>query len=65
MKINITLPEGDKTINFNGSTISDLFKHLRLNTEEFIVKKGQNIVVEADKLQNNDKIEFIKIISGG
>jgi sulfur carrier protein ThiS len=47
------------------SKVIDVIKKIKLNPETVIVKRGQEILLETDDLKPNDKIEFIKIVSGG
>lgn len=45
--------------------VYELLKRLELSTEEVIVIKDKKVLIETDKLNPDDEIEIIKVISGG
>lgn len=45
--------------------VIDAIKKFGVNPETILVKRGDEILLEDEKLKNNDEIEFIKIVSGG
>ena len=47
------------------STVIDSLRQLNLNPEIFLVKRNNEIIHENEKLRENDKLELIKVISGG
>ena len=47
------------------TAIADILKELNINREEYIVAKNGTITHENTNLQENDRIDLIKIISGG
>jgi len=49
----------------NNSTIRDTLYGAKINPETVIVKKGKMVVTLEEKLKNNDKIEALRIVSGG
>ena len=49
----------------NASTISDLLKKLNINPVTVIVSRGNELVLEDEKLNNNDEIKILSVISGG
>jgi len=54
-----------KEIDIAGKTVEDMFEELGLNPEIFLVKRNNEIVHEYESLAEGDKIELIKVISGG
>ncbi len=60
-------------VNVNGETIEleesatvlDALKKLDLNPEIFIVSRNSEVIHENEQLKNNDRLELIKVISGG
>ena len=52
--------EVDKNI-----TVKDLLKKININPVTVIVSKDNNIITEDEKLNDNDKISLISVISGG
>ncbi|MEO0262339.1 MAG: MoaD/ThiS family protein [candidate division WOR-3 bacterium] len=45
--------------------VYELLKRLELSPEEVIVLKDKKVLIENDKLNPDDEIEIIKVISGG
>ncbi len=45
--------------------VYELLKRLELSSEEVIVLKDKKVLIENDKLNSDDEIEIIKVISGG
>jgi len=67
MQVKIKLPDG-KIRNLNvtkNSTIEDVLKKLKINTETVIVKRNNCITPVEEKIRDNDKIEIINVVSGG
>lgn len=46
-------------------TIKDLLDELDLSSETMVSKKNGEIVIEEEKIEDGDEIEFIQIIYGG
>lgn len=46
-------------------TIKDLLDDLDLSSETMVTKKNGEIVIEEEKIEDGDEIEFIQIIYGG
>jgi len=47
------------------STVRDLLNQMSINPVTVIVSKNDDIVFEDEKLDNNDSIKIISVISGG
>ena len=45
--------------------VSDIFKKLNLNPEEYIVLRKNEVLTEDEILKEDDEIELIRVISGG
>ena len=66
MKVEVKF--GGKTENLDlpsGATVLDIYKKLNLSTEVYVAKIGNDIVIEQEKVSEADKVELIKVISGG
>ena len=46
-------------------TIKDLLDDLELSSETMVSKKNGEIVIDEEKIEDGDEIEFIQIIFGG
>jgi len=57
VKIKLTeAGKGTKTISFKGNKVEDVFKKMNLWKENYVVVKDKKIVLQDEKLKNNDKI---------
>lgn len=45
--------------------VLELLKRLELSPEEVIVIRDKKVLLETEKINENDEIEIIKVISGG
>jgi sulfur carrier protein ThiS len=43
----------------------DALRKMRVNPETVIIKRREEILLENETLKNNDRIELIKVVSGG
>ena len=46
-------------------TIKDLLDDLDLSSETMVTKRNGEIVIEEERIEDGDEIEFIQIIYGG
>ena len=66
MKIKVKIEGKTKTLDMEkDSNVRNIFEKLDESTEMYVVRRGKEIVIEEDKLKDGDKIEFIKVVSGG
>lgn len=49
----------------DNTTAKDLLKKLKINPVTVIVSKNNNIILEEEKLNDNDDVKIISVISGG
>ena len=49
----------------NNPAVSDLLKELSINPVAVIVSRNNELILEDEKLNNNDKIKILSVISGG
>ena len=55
-----------KTIELNNNSIvADLLKELNINPVTVIVSRNNELILEDDKLSDNDEITVLSVISGG
>lgn len=57
--------DGNKIKLKEGAKVADALKTLKLNPEMYLVTIDKELVVEEEKLKNNQKLKLIKIISSG
>ena len=56
----------DKTVELDDkSTVSDLLNELKINPVTVIVSRNNELILEDEKLNNNDEIKILSVISGG
>ncbi len=49
----------------NNSIVSDLLKKLSINPVTVIVSRNNELILEDEKLNDNDEIKVLSVISGG
>ena len=68
MKINVFIDRENKEKSIEldaNSSIKDLLSKLNINPVTVIVSRNDNIITEDEKVNDNDKINLISVISGG
>lgn len=53
-----------KAISFQG-TVAQLLAELRVNPETVLVSRNNELLTDTDKLQLDDAIELLSVVSGG
>ena len=49
----------------NNSLVDDLLKELKINPVTVIVSRNNELILEDEKLNDNDEIKILSVISGG
>ena len=49
----------------NNTIVADLLKKLNINPVTVIVSRNNELILEDEKLRNNDEIKILSVISGG
>ncbi|MFH0889623.1 MAG: sulfur carrier protein ThiS [Candidatus Aenigmatarchaeota archaeon] len=65
MKIEVVWSGTTKKVETKSRTIESLLKELGINSETVIVSVNGEIVPESQKIRKNDRIEILKVVSGG
>ena len=65
MKIYVESRDFKKNLSFDGKTVRQLMKALKLNSENFVLSKNGEIVLEDEVLKDGDKVKLFPVISGG
>ena len=68
INVNVFIDRENKntTLNLdNNSIVSDLLKKLSINPVTVIVSRNNELILEDEKLNNNDEIKILSVISGG
>ena len=65
MKIKVFNERNNETKQVNVKSIKEVIKKLKINLEEVIIIKNNELVTEDAKLKINDEIKFLSVISGG
>ncbi len=66
--VNIKIIYDKKTHNLelkDGSTVEEAIKLIKINPQIVIARRGDEIIPDTEKLKNNDRIELIRVVSGG
>ena len=70
MTINISVFIDSKNKNIklelnSNSIVSDLLRKLDINPVTVIISRNNELILEDEKLNNNDEIKILSVISGG
>ena len=68
IKISLFIDRENKTrtVQLTGnSKVSDLLKELNINPVTVIVSRNSELILEDEKLNDNDEIKILSVISGG
>ncbi len=49
----------------NNSIVADLLKEININPVTVIISRNNELLLEDEKLNNNDEIKVLSVISGG
>ena len=49
----------------NEASVADLLEKLKLNPVTVIVSRNKELILEEEKLKDNDEIKILSVISGG
>lgn len=68
IKINVSIDRENKNAKLelaNNAVVSDLLNQLKINPVTVIVSRNNELVLEDEKLNDNDEIKILSVISGG
>ncbi|MBI2668175.1 MoaD/ThiS family protein [Candidatus Woesearchaeota archaeon] len=65
MKINVFIQRKNENHNLDVNSIKEIFTRLSLNENEVIIVRNDEIITKDAKLNENDRIELLSVISGG
>lgn len=68
ININVFIDKENKNIKLelqDGSLVSELLKRLNINPITVIVARKNELILEDEKLSDNDEIKILSVISGG
>jgi sulfur carrier protein len=65
MKIYVESRDFKKNLSFGGKTVRQLMKELGLSSENFVLSRNGEIVLEDEALKDGDKVKLFPVISGG
>ena len=65
MKMNVYIDRNDRNEVVEANSIKEIANKLKINLEEFIIVRNDELITENTKLKEKDKIKFFSVISGG
>ena len=68
IKVNVFIDRENKNAKLdleNNSIVTDLLKKLDINPVTVIGSRNNELILEEEKLNNNDEIRILSVISGG
>ncbi len=57
--------KGTTVVTLEGSSVSELLRHLQINPETVLVVRENEVLTEDEALKDNDSIKILSVISGG
>jgi len=61
----VFLEETQETRQLDADTVQELLKKLNINPTTVIVSRNGSLLIESQKLEKEDKIEILPVVSGG
>ena len=68
IKVNVSVDRENKnySVDFDGiPSVLELLKKLKINPVTVIVSRNSELILEDEKLKDNDEIKILSVISGG
>ncbi len=65
MKITVFLERTRESKDLEINDLNELFKKLNLNPEASLIIRNNELITDKTKLNNNDKLRILPVISGG
>lgn len=54
-----------KDVEVDGKTVADFLSSASINPETVLVVRNKEVLLESDELKDGDRLELVKVISGG
>lgn len=66
MKVSLRYLEKNKNVELPvKANVADLLEKAGINSETVIVRRDKEVIPETENLKNGDKLEALRIVSGG
>ncbi len=65
MKIKVFIERENKNKVINVNEINEIFTKLKINPNEVLIVKNNELITEDEELNENDYIKLLSVISGG
>jgi len=65
MKIKVFIERTNKKVMVNAKNFNELFKKIKVDPNTVIITRKNELITEKAKLNNNDEIKLLSVISGG
>lgn len=63
--VKVFIERENKNVNVKAKNVTELLKNLKINKEVVLVVKNGVLVTEDEKLEENDNVGLVSVISGG
>jgi sulfur carrier protein ThiS len=63
--VKIFIEKENKRLSVKAKDIDELIRKLNINKEEVIIVKNNELTPRNEKLNDNDEVKFLSVISGG
>ncbi|MBI2499759.1 thiamine biosynthesis protein ThiS [Candidatus Woesearchaeota archaeon] len=65
MKIKVFIERTNKRVIVNAKDFNELFKKIKVDSNTVIITRKNELITEKARLNNNDEIKLLSVISGG
>ncbi|MEK6934723.1 MAG: MoaD/ThiS family protein [Nanoarchaeota archaeon] len=65
MKINVFIERENKNKTIEAKNFNELFNNLNIDPNTVIITRNNELITDKAKLNNNDEIKLLSVISGG
>ncbi len=65
MKVYVESRDFKKTVSFGKKTAGELLKQMKLSSENYVITRNNEIILESEKLKDKDRVKLFPVISGG
>ncbi len=65
MKINVFIERTDEKKVLNVKTVNEIFEQTKIPRNTVLITRNNELIMEDEKLNENDEIRLLSVISGG
>jgi len=63
--VKVFIERENRTLNINASTAKEVLTKLNINRETVLLARNNELILQETKLDDNDELKLLSVISGG